>query len=122
MNNRNWRGFIIWLALFGLLFFVYKSMTSVGHIESEISYAQFKRELHAGNIAKVSVGQDLIRGTMKEVEGNLCRRRGLRRSQRGAPGDHRIPERTGEVSKAGREDSEGRAALWRAGHRQDLIS
>src|SRR2546430_1610388 len=52
-------------------------------------------------------------------QGHLPGRRGRRRGQGGAAGDHRLPQGPAEVSEARRQDSEGRSSRWSARNRQD---
>src|SRR2546430_2717721 len=68
MNHRNWRGFLAWFFFLLVLLFVWKSMTSVG-TERDISYSEFKRRLHAGQIVSLTVRSDLIRGRSRSPQG-----------------------------------------------------
>ena len=52
-------------------------------------------------------------------EGDVQGRRRRRRSERRAPGDHRVPEGAAEIPEARRPHPQGRAADGLAGHRQD---
>ena len=68
MNNRNWRGLIAWVIFFGIIVFIYQSMRTV-NLEHDISYSEFKRRLHDGQISNVTVRPDLIRGTSRTPDG-----------------------------------------------------
>src|SRR3954471_22416939 len=68
MNNRNWRGLLIWSCFIIVLLFIWQSMRSVGS-EQEISYSEFKKRLNAGEIEHVTVRQDLIRGLSRAPDG-----------------------------------------------------
>src|SRR5207244_13484078 len=61
MNNKNWRGFVVWLVLFGGLFILFQA-TRTASLDREISYSEFKRRLHDGQITNVVVRPDQIRG------------------------------------------------------------
>jgi cell division protease FtsH len=68
MNNRNWRGLLAWGFFIVLILFVWNSMRSVG-TEQDISYSEFKKRLHAGQIERVTVRQDMIRGESRGPDG-----------------------------------------------------
>src|SRR6266480_3152347 len=68
MANRNWRGLTIWAFFVILILFIWQSMRSVGG-EHEISYSEFKRRLHSGQIVRVTVRPDLIRGQSHMPDG-----------------------------------------------------
>src|SRR3954469_1873126 len=58
-------------------------------------------------------------GTKDPPQGDVRRRRRLRRGHRGAPGDQGVPPGAGEVPRRRRQDPQGRAALRPARYRQD---
>ncbi len=68
MNNKNWRGFVIWLVLFGGLFVLFQA-TRTASLDHEISYSEFKRRLHDGQILNVMVRPDLIHGRSRGADG-----------------------------------------------------
>ncbi len=68
MNKNNWRGFVIWLVLFGGLFVLFQA-TRTASLDHEISYSEFKRRLHDGQVEKVFVRPDQIRGQWKSPDG-----------------------------------------------------
>src|SRR5262245_50023596 len=68
MNNKNWRGFIIWLVLFGGLFILFQA-TRTASLDVEINYSEFKNRLHSGQITKVVVRPDLIQGISRGPDG-----------------------------------------------------
>src|SRR4051812_35194932 len=68
MNNRNWRGIAAWVFFVILILFIWQSMRSVG-TEHDISYSEFKKRLHSGQIEGVTVRQDLIRGESRGTDG-----------------------------------------------------
>ncbi len=68
MNNRNWRGALPWLIFFSVLFFIFQSMKQVT-VERDIPYSEFKQRLNQGQVAKVTVRQDMIRGITRSPEG-----------------------------------------------------
>src|SRR5438876_2906887 len=61
MNLKTWRGFVVWLALFGLLLILFQATRQAG-MDHEISYSEFKRRLHDSQVTSVVVRPDLIRG------------------------------------------------------------
>ena len=68
MNNRNWRGMVIWLVLFGGLFLLFQA-TRTATLDREISYSEFKHRLHDGQIENVVVRPDLIHGRSRGADG-----------------------------------------------------
>src|SRR5688572_29214783 len=64
MNNKNWRGMIIWLVLFGGLFVLFQA-TRTASLDHEISYSEFKNRLNSGQVVKVVVRPDLIHGVSR---------------------------------------------------------
>ncbi len=68
MNNKNWRGFVVWLLLFGGLFMLFQT-TRQTNVDKEIGYSEFKRRLYDGQVTKVVVRQDMIRGRSRTAEG-----------------------------------------------------
>lgn len=68
MNNKNWRGFAVWIVLFGGLFLLFQS-TRQTRVDKEIVYSEFKRKLHEGQITSVTVRPDQIRGQMRTADG-----------------------------------------------------
>src|SRR3954469_16752621 len=68
MNNRNWRGLAAWAFFVILILFIWQSMRSVG-TERDISYSEFKKRLHAGQVERVTVRSDMIRGESRAAEG-----------------------------------------------------
>src|SRR4051812_28615241 len=68
MNNRNWRGIAAWVFFVILILFIWQSMRSVSS-EHDISYSEFKKRLHAGQVERVTVRTDMIRGESKTPEG-----------------------------------------------------
>jgi len=68
MNNKNWRGFVVWLVLFGGLFILFQA-TRQASLDHEISYSEFKRRLHDGQITSVVVRPDQIRGASHAADG-----------------------------------------------------
>jgi cell division protease FtsH len=68
MNNKNWRGMVIWLVLFGGLFFLFQA-TRTASLDREISYSEFKHRLHDGQIESVVVRPDLIHGRSRGADG-----------------------------------------------------
>ena len=68
MGNRNWSGFTAWVFFVILILFIWQSMRSVG-TEHDISYSEFKRRLHAGEIVRVIVRPDLVRGQSRTPDG-----------------------------------------------------
>ena len=68
MNNKNWRGMVIWLVLFGGLFILFQA-TRTAAVDHEISYSEFKHRLHDGQIENVIVRPDLIHGRSRGTDG-----------------------------------------------------
>ena len=68
MNNRNWRGLTAWVFFFILILFIWQSMRTVGN-EREISYSEFKKRLETGQIERVTVRSDMIRGESRTPDG-----------------------------------------------------
>jgi cell division protease FtsH len=68
MNNKNWRGFVVWLALFGGLFILFQA-TRQATQDKDISYSEFKHRLHDGLITSVVVRLDLIHGRSRTPDG-----------------------------------------------------
>jgi cell division protease FtsH len=68
MNNRNWRGFAIWMVLFVGLFVLFQT-TRTASLDHEIHYSEFKRLLKDGHIVSLVVRPDLIKGRSRNAEG-----------------------------------------------------
>ncbi len=68
MNNKNWRGLVIWLVLFGGLFMLFQA-TRTTTTDHEVSYSEFKRRLHDGQILSVVVRPDQIHGRSRGTDG-----------------------------------------------------
>ena len=68
MNNKNWRGLVIWLVLFGGLFILFQA-TRTASVDHEISYSEFKHRLHDGQILNVLVRPDQIHGRSRGPDG-----------------------------------------------------
>jgi len=68
MNNKNWRGMVIWLVLFGGLFILFQA-TRTSTQDHEISYSEFKHRLHDGQIENVVMRPDLIHGRSRGADG-----------------------------------------------------
>src|SRR5437868_5112330 len=68
MNNKNWRGFLVWLILFGGLFLLFQT-TRQASVDKEISYSEFKRRLHEGQVTSVVVRPDMIHGRYRGTDG-----------------------------------------------------
>jgi len=68
MNTKNWRGFVVWIVLFGGLFILFQA-TRQASVDQEINYSEFKHRLHEGQITKVVVRPDMIRGTSQTPDG-----------------------------------------------------
>src|SRR6185295_2343463 len=68
MNNRNWRGAALWVFFVVILLFIWQSMRQV-NVEKDISYSEFKRRLHEGQIVSLTVRTDQIRGRSHIPEG-----------------------------------------------------
>src|SRR5258708_5709640 len=68
MNNRNWRSIFPFIILIGVILFIYHSMGAVNQ-ERDVTYSEFKRRLHDGQINSVTVRPDQIRGRSKGADG-----------------------------------------------------
>ena len=78
------------------------------------------RQMQSGGNKALSFRQEpRAPALLAAEEGHVQGRRGRRRGQGRAAGDHRVPARAAEVPEAGRPHSQGRAADRSARHRQD---
>ena len=78
------------------------------------------RQIQAGGAKAFSFGKSKAKLLTGDTpEGHVPGRVGLRRSQAGAAGDHRVPEGSAEVHQARWAAAEGRAADRSSGNRQD---
>jgi cell division protease FtsH len=68
MNNRNWRGLIVWIFFFAIIMFIWQSMRSV-NVEKEINYSEFKHRLEDGQVVNLTVRPDEIKGLSRTPEG-----------------------------------------------------
>ncbi len=68
MNNKNWRGLVIWLVLFGGLFILFEA-TRTASLDKDITYSEFKRRLHDGQVSNVVVRPDMIHGHSRGADG-----------------------------------------------------
>ena len=66
--NRNLKQLALWAAAFLLLLFLFQSLKDVG-TEEELPYSAFKLKVKAGQIADLTMRQDLIRGEFKDEKG-----------------------------------------------------
>src|SRR5205085_8330065 len=102
MNNRNWRGLFAWVIFFGIILFIYQSMRSV-NVEREISYSEFKRRLHEGQVVMVKVRPDLITGRFHSPDGKDENFRSTPLNDPGLVDDlehNHVKEYSGEVDKS----------------------
>jgi cell division protease FtsH len=68
MNNKNWRGYVVWAVLFGALVILFQATRQAG-LDHEISYSEFKHRLQGGEIISVVVRPDMIRGRSRTPDG-----------------------------------------------------
>ncbi|MCX5778943.1 MAG: ATP-dependent zinc metalloprotease FtsH [Elusimicrobia bacterium] len=65
MKEKNRYGFVIWLVVFVFLMYFLQSVRGRG-TEQELPYSMFKQNLKAGNIVKVTISPEMIRGQYKK--------------------------------------------------------
>ncbi len=102
MNNRNWRGLFAWIIFAAILIFVWQSMRSVTQ-EQDINYSEFKRRLHEGQVANVTVRPDQIRGQFLEADGKKKNFRTIPLNDPGLVQDlevNKVREYSGEVDRS----------------------
>jgi cell division protease FtsH len=63
--KKNLRQLLFWFLAFTLFVAVYQNMKGVER-ERQIPYSEFKAKLRSGQVSKISVRQDLIKGELKE--------------------------------------------------------
>jgi len=68
MNNRTWRGSLLWVFTFGVLLFVWLTTRSVA-VDNSINYSEFKRRLQSGEVVSLVVRPDQIRGKSRGADG-----------------------------------------------------
>ncbi|MBN1823830.1 MAG: ATP-dependent zinc metalloprotease FtsH [Endomicrobiales bacterium] len=70
MKDKNRWGLILWFSVFVFLLYFMQSMRQKG-LEQEIPYSSFKSQLKSGQIVKVTVAPELIRGQYKSDDGKV---------------------------------------------------
>ena len=77
------------------------------------------RQMQGGGNKAFSFGKSKAKLLDGSLRSHVRRRRGRRRGEGGAPGDHRVPARPGEVPAPRRADPQGRSPPRASRHRQD---
>jgi cell division protease FtsH len=70
MKEKNRWGFLIWLLVFVFLLYFIQSFRQRG-LEQEVPYSTFKQYLKKGEVVKVTVSPDYIRGQYKREDGKI---------------------------------------------------
>jgi cell division protease FtsH len=70
MKEKNRWGFLIWMLVFVFLLYFIQSFRQRG-LEQEVPYSTFKKYLKGGEIVKVTVSPEYIRGQYKGADGKI---------------------------------------------------